>query len=567
MSGLDGATDYRNSLVGTLLGDKMGVMLHLKARRELFFEIAPPVREYEYVAVTHDVLDVKLHDYGHKTERRAVMAAAGPRLIVGLGCAEAIPRYFGESDGVRSVLSGADLYSCRGEHTALAIKESGAVLKFAFAFSPDSAEDAVQTANEGLELDVDKLTRERLAFYDNIPTPEAVEKRSANVQIAYKKAFSVLRGNVMSAEGSVKGLWTTTCRVPHRNLWLWDSVFHSFGWRYFDNALAARFTEAVLDNQDEDGYVPLMAWPYGVQETRLTQPPLLAWGLWRLYEQSRDVSIIERNYEKLKRYIRWDLENRDANNNGLCEWFIEGDVFCRSGESGADNSARFDKAKQMDAVDFSSFIALEAECLSKMAAVIGNEEERRQYGDLHIKIKDAVNNLLWSEKDGIYYDRVVGGDLSGVKALSCFFPMLSGIPDERRAKRLVEHLTNPDEFYTAVPFPADARCEPTYGTDMWRGGVWLCYNYLVVYSLWKYGYAGLADEIAERTIETVMKYYYAHGCMFEFFDSSGEAAPLYLDRKGKCNPPYDIRLKYYPIRDYGWTSSLFIAFINGDYKL
>ena len=44
-SGMKCPTDYNNTLVGSLLGDKLGILLYLKKRRELFFELQPPIRD------------------------------------------------------------------------------------------------------------------------------------------------------------------------------------------------------------------------------------------------------------------------------------------------------------------------------------------------------------------------------------------------------------------------------------------------------------------------------------------------------------------------------------------
>lgn len=68
-SGMKCPTDYNNTLVGSLLGDKLGILLYLKKRRELFFELQPPIRDINYQAVTGDVIVAELSD-GNKEYRR-----------------------------------------------------------------------------------------------------------------------------------------------------------------------------------------------------------------------------------------------------------------------------------------------------------------------------------------------------------------------------------------------------------------------------------------------------------------------------------------------------------------
>ncbi|WP_282147312.1 trehalase family glycosidase [Ruthenibacterium lactatiformans] len=214
----------------------------------------------------------------------------------------------------------------------------------------------------------------------------------------------MLRTNVMSAEGKIKGYWTTPNRVPHKNMWLWDSVFHALGWQYYDVSLAYRAIEAMLEIQYEDGLIPIMATPY--EALMLTQPPLLAWGIWKLYERCGDQKLINNSYEKLKKYITWNLTHRDSNKNFLFEWLISA---TGSGESGADNPARFDLRKTMDCVDFSSFMAKEVQTLSKMAKLLGEKDDEKYYQELFNCIQKAVNELLWDEETKTFRDRFLDG--------------------------------------------------------------------------------------------------------------------------------------------------------------
>ena len=52
-----------------------------------------------------------------------------------------------------------------------------------------------------------------------------------------------------------------------------------------------------------------------------------------------------------------------------------------------------------------------------------------------------------------------------------FLPLFAGICDDEKAKKLVEHLTNPKEFRTEFPIPSISIDDSTYGIDMWKGPV------------------------------------------------------------------------------------------------
>ena len=291
----------------------------------------------------------------------------------------------------------------------------------------------------------------------------------------------------------------------------------------------------------------------------MTQPPIIAWGVYKLYEFARDESILFKFYDKLKKYLEWNFENRDGNGNLLFEWKVEeDDPDCRCAESGMDNSPRFDSVKSMDCVDFSCFMANEARYMSKIAKTLGLIDESKDWGEKHEKIKSEVNELLWSEEDGFYFDRTVGtNEFKKVWAVSSFLPLFAGVCDMRRAERLALHLEDKNKFNTPLPIPSIAADDATYGTDMWRGPVWINYNYMTALGLREYGFDGLSDEITRKTLEAMMFWYEREGVLYEFYDSENRISPSKLNRKGKPVVPYNPKIKMQSIRDYGWSAALF----------
>ena len=60
---------------------------------------------------------------------------------------------------------------------------------------------------------------------------------------------------------------------------------------------------------------------------------------------------------------------------------------------------------KMNDVGLNSLYALDAECLSKMATILGKDEESRQFANDYEQMKQLINTKLWNEKDGIYENR------------------------------------------------------------------------------------------------------------------------------------------------------------------
>ena len=104
-------------------------------------------------------------------------------------------------------------------------------------------------------------------------------------------------------------------------------------------------------------------------------------------------------------------------------------------------------------------------------------------------------------------------------------------------KRLIEHLTSPDEFWTAYPLPTVSASDPKFDPDqMWRGPTWINVNYLLIEGLERSGYPDLARQLRDRTLEMV---------------SGLEDICEYYNPQTGENPPSAA-----PI--FGWSSAIFI---------
>ena len=176
------------------------------------------------------------------------------------------------------------------------------------------------------------------------------------------------------------------------------------------------------------------------------------------------------------------------------------------------------------------------------------------------KMEHTIHQLLWSEKDGFYYDRKMDGELSKVKAVSGFLPLLlKNIPSSRLARLL--DIFHSSHFDTKYPVASVAATATTFGTDMWRGPAWLNTNYIIIEGLKRHGKIQQAEYLREKSIEMVLGYYEEFGVFFEFYDTTGQAPPTKCDRKGPpCEAPY-LTGKVDNIRDYHWTAAITLCLL------
>lgn len=555
-SGLDGTCTYSGSLVGTLCGDRIGVIFYTKIKSQLSL-VLKDIKDIDYTVVASDIVQGDFTGINGERYPFTLLFYAQDT-VIGQTTESALPVVFVEEavDVVPETIGNIRVYTCGGEYVAFAVNRAEPLVSFAYAVSSLSKQDAADKAAQAMQADMQLEAAKKIGFFIRLPETKT---SSEDAERLYYKCFSTMKSQVYTPEGRFRSRWTTPDRLPHKRLWLWDSVFHSIGNKLISAELAYDSIKAIFDTQHEDGFIPHMSTPF--ESSEVTQPPVIAWGLYELYLHSGNGSILEECYEGLKKYLLWNKQHRDRNGNWLFEWQVEEDsVHCRCDECGMDNSPRFDDVKEMDCIDFSCFMANEARVMAKIAAVLGRREDTEFWQKWFGNIKTAVNGYLWNDRDQFYYDRLLqGGEWKKVKAVSSFLPLFAGICEPDQAEALVRHLEDPASFRTELPIPSISLDDPTFGTDMWRGPVWINYNYMISRGLKEYGYRELAQKIIQKTIDALTFRYSHDGTVYEFYDSMNKVSPRQLNRKSKSLKPYQFQVRMQSIRDYGWSCTLLPA--------
>ena len=541
-SALDGNSYESDDFVGYLSGDRIGVKFVANVRRELAIVMTSALQP-EFNVVTGDCLCAETNN-----GKSINIVYADAHLIIGNTPGDSCAVVFVEGRFEKNCKDGAEIHDTNdGEYTALLTDGN----KFAFAYGK-SVFDALNLVKKGINMDVSSEVNKKLEYYRK----HTLDENNKYAQL-YSKCISVMKNQLYSSEGIFKRIWSTPDRLPHKYLWLWDSVFHSVGHRNIDTELAENLILAILDTQKQNGFIPHMSGADEEVTSNITQPPIIAWGAYKVYEKSRNKEFLKTVFESNKRFLAWCQSNRRDTDEELDTWFTSDNVNCRCGESGMDNSPRFDIHSRLQAIDFSCFMANDTKNMKKIAEELNDCDSAEFYGKWHEEIKKCINCKLWDEETEFYYDYdTTNKKLSKIMSVASFLPLFSGVCDEEKAKKLVSHLTNPDMFYTEFPIPSIAKNDPTFGTDMWRGPVWLNYNYMIIEGLANYNYDNIADDITKKMIDTVNNWYKCTGSVFEFYDSENKLVPSRFNRKGATIEPYDFMARYQSIKDYGWSCAL-----------
>jgi len=301
-----------------------------------------------------------------------------------------------------------------------------------------------------------------------------------------------------------EGLWSRPIITPSksaygRGIWLWDSAFHIF-------ALVTGGPEALqlakdqvivlVENGERLGHMPREVW-VGEANRDLQAPGVLTWAALEIFQRTRDREFLERVYPMLGLNNRWWYENKDVNQNGLCEW--------AGGDSGWDTSPRFDKG-EVDAVDLNCWLYLDQQILARIATMLGKRNEAARWRERAAQSKRLIRQHLWHERLGMFLDRLPDGEWITVKTPATYWTMMAGVATKAQAERMVSYLRDPKVFATAWPTPCVAANEKTYApNDYWRGPVWINLNWLTIRGLRRYHYDDLADWLERKSLDVIAR--------------------------------------------------------------
>ena len=310
----------------------------------------------------------------------------------------------------------------------------------------------------------------------------------------------------------------------------WDCFFGSLLTNMEDTAQTSAAVRAILLSQSSNGVVPNIDGGSGTTPDR-SQPPVGSYAVWKNYERNQDRDILEWAYPRLKLWHEWWFKNRgdgqpwrDGNRDGLLEWGSDkgstpavggrGHRQAAKWESGMDDSPMWDDVPynpstytmELDDVGLNSLYALDSECMAKIAGILRKDEDSRRFTADYERIKAAMQQKLWNEKDGIYENLYWDGHFSNRLSPTNFYPMLAGVATSDQAKRMIqEHLLNPKEFWGTYVIPTIARSDAAFPDQFyWRGDIWGPTNYLVYEGLNRYGEDEVALTFAEKSYDLFM---------------------------------------------------------------
>ncbi len=199
----------------------------------------------------------------------------------------------------------------------------------------------------------------------------------------------------------------------------WDLAFHCLPLSLVDAEFAKRQLMLLVREwyMHPNGQLPAYEWAFGD-----VNPPVHAWGAWRVYTIDRkmrgpnaagDREFLERVFQKLLINFTWWVNRKDATGRNIFE----------GGFLGLDNIGVFDRSQPLptggylEQSDGTSWMAMYALNLLKIALELAcsnpvYEDIASKFFEHFLAIAHAMNapgggdTPLWNEEDGLFYDQI-----------------------------------------------------------------------------------------------------------------------------------------------------------------
>ena len=198
---------------------------------------------------------------------------------------------------------------------------------------------------------------------------------------------------------------------------------------------------------------------------------LLPWTAWQHYKIHQDKKLIADIYPAMKKNAEWWLADRDPNNDRLFD-------VSHQLETGQDDLFRWGhdhREMRYDAVDATSYAALNMQAVAHMARTLGNREDAARFTKIVNDIKSAMNGMLWDASRSAWFDRHPKTKqlATHYPAITMFYPFMAGVGGRDHLDVFRKHLLNPSEFWLKHPVPALPENHPEFGPrKFWEGPAW-----------------------------------------------------------------------------------------------
>lgn len=318
-----------------------------------------------------------------------------------------------------------------------------------------------------------------------------------------------------------------------------ESLFASFFLVYSNNIFPAQNNlDFFYQHQEENGAIrsrydlltgkPILTAdnPHGLGPVLL---PLVEFNLYHkvgLKKRLRDV------FTNLKNYLGW-IDSLCKQPNGL----YAAPVVAGGMTNGPREGAYYP-------IDFNAQMAISFLYLSAIGDILNDKETSFIYKKYYYSLKNRINNLMWCDRTGFYYDLDQEERIIPIKTLAGFWPLLAELPSEARSEILIAKLQDEKLFYSPNPFTTVSMDEPSFSKqgDGYFGSVFPHLTYMVIKGLEKYSRYELAREATIKhlyyILDTLHPDHRQRGHLWNAYLPTREGPPRWEDGRSELLPQY-----------------------------
>ena len=305
-------------------------------------------------------------------------------------------------------------------------------------------------------------------------------------------------------------------------LFMWDSSFILMFGKYANRIFNFQKTlDNLYAHQHPDGFI-CREITEKTGEDRFTRhdpsatgPEIMAWSEWEYFLNFGDTDRLARVFPPLMAYHQWMREHHT---------WPDGTYFSSGWGCGMDNVPRMMEGYSpefshghMIWVDACMQEMLTCNILIEMAKVLKRTEFVAELTEERDRLALVINDKLWHEPTGFYYDLWKDGKHNMVRHVGAFWSLIAACAPEDRASKMIAYLEDEGEFKTPHRVPTLSKSHPEFAPtgNYWRGAVWAPTNYMVLKGLDQYGRSDLSYTIAKEHVDAVVDVYRREDTLFE----------------------------------------------------
>jgi len=343
-----------------------------------------------------------------------------------------------------------------------------------------------------------------------------------DIQEVWNDSWILYRLNMYNPESSFKYNWIVSSRENEYKFnkisgWNYINIIEDLKWYNPNLAVDLLKDQFGLIRENDGG--------------NESQPPLLSYCFLELAKLIGNYNILENAYQLMIKNLKWLEKNRYFEEYGLFGYRMKAKQILQE-NSLENNTPRFfnqfdgkkwikidpNKERKIIAVDLNSQMADYYQNLG-VIGMLNEDEKSNKYFEKAEKIIENVQQYLWNDENNFFFDYDLETKTQQpIYTSSSFWTLFGGCCLKGQLSKFIDHLVNPNEFWTDLPIPSISINSPFFNNDLSSGAAWISQNYWLIIGLRRYNLEDLAAQLSRKILNFITKSYLKYRKFYEFYN-------------------------------------------------